>query len=258
MIQPGLCSVTFRRHSVPEIITLATNAGLAGIEWGGDVHVPHGDLALAEETRQRTIDAGLKVASYGSYYNGIDSAGSGLPFEKVLDTALALGAPTIRAWAGKIPSAETDAAYRAQLTECLCRDAETAARSGVRIALEFHGGTLTDTTESTTELLKTAGHPNLGSYWQPPVGMNFESCRESLTNVLPWLRNLHVFHWTRPENQILRHALADGRDAWKTYLKMADSTNNVPGERFALLEFVQDDSPEAFQRDAAALLQFLA
>jgi hypothetical protein len=44
MIQTGLVSITFRQLSPPAIIDLVRQAGLEGIEWGGDVHVPHGDL----------------------------------------------------------------------------------------------------------------------------------------------------------------------------------------------------------------------
>ena len=52
-LQPGLCSVTFRRCSAAEIVELATRAGLRCIEWGGDVHVPHGDLRTAGVNRMR-------------------------------------------------------------------------------------------------------------------------------------------------------------------------------------------------------------
>ena len=87
MIRGGLVSVTFRALSAGEIVDLVARAGLTGIEWGGDVHVPHGDVACAREVYQRTVDAGLTVCSYGSYYR----VGSGEPpaFEAVIESALA-------------------------------------------------------------------------------------------------------------------------------------------------------------------------
>lgn len=42
-----LTSVTFRRMKPEEILRVAARAGIEGIEWGGDVHVPAGDLAAA-------------------------------------------------------------------------------------------------------------------------------------------------------------------------------------------------------------------
>ncbi|MET0262082.1 MAG: sugar phosphate isomerase/epimerase, partial [Rariglobus sp.] len=68
MIYPGLVSVTFRKLSPNEVAGLVKKAGLKGIEWGGDIHVPHGDLARAREVRELTLEHGLKTAAYGSYY----------------------------------------------------------------------------------------------------------------------------------------------------------------------------------------------
>ena len=44
IIKSGLVSITFRELNPLEIIRLVSKAGLDGIEWGGDVHVPHGDI----------------------------------------------------------------------------------------------------------------------------------------------------------------------------------------------------------------------
>src|SRR5215212_11999351 len=105
MLTSGLVSVTFRPLAPREIVQLAAAAGLRGIEWGGDIHVPHGDLQAARAVRQITADAGLQVLAYGSYFRFQPAAA----FEPVLETALALGAPLIRIWAGSQPSAATDA-----------------------------------------------------------------------------------------------------------------------------------------------------
>ncbi len=43
MISPGLVSVTYRALPPAEIIALTAAAGLKGIEWAGDVHVPPND-----------------------------------------------------------------------------------------------------------------------------------------------------------------------------------------------------------------------
>ena len=39
MIYPGLVSITFRKLQPDAIIKLVAQAGLTGIEWGGDVYV---------------------------------------------------------------------------------------------------------------------------------------------------------------------------------------------------------------------------
>ena len=67
MIKSGLVSITFRQLNPQQIVDIAAGAGLSGIEWGGDVHVPHGDLECSRKTGQITQDAGLEVVAYGYY-----------------------------------------------------------------------------------------------------------------------------------------------------------------------------------------------
>lgn len=67
-LKSGLVSVTFRNLAIKEIVKIVVEAGLDGIEWGGDIHVPHGDLQVAKQTMRMTEDAGLTVTAYGSYY----------------------------------------------------------------------------------------------------------------------------------------------------------------------------------------------
>src|SRR6188474_3127213 len=99
-IFPGLASVTFRRLSVAAVVDLAVTHKLMGIEWGGDLHVPHGDIQSARETRKRCADANIQTTAYGSYYQAGESRSTGLDFETVCETAQVLGTTTIRVWAG--------------------------------------------------------------------------------------------------------------------------------------------------------------
>jgi len=252
MIYPGLVSVTFRKLTPVEVIGLVRKAGLVGIEWGGDLHVPHGDLARAHEVGALTRDAGLKVAAYGSYYRAGFSEENGLSFSSVLDSAVALGAPTIRVWPGMKGTHDTDGDGRLEVVADLKRIAEMAAKVGVSITLEFHGGTLTDTNISAAQLLDEVDHSNLHMGWQPHNGEETPDCLAGLRSVLPKLGNLHVFHWWPTSGQ--RHPLADGEARWAEFLR---KVRTLPGDRYALLEFVPGDTQEAFLRDAETLKGWL-
>ncbi len=248
MLHSGLVSITFRKLPPEELVALVAKAGLEGVEWGGDVHVPHGDLRRAREVRKITLDAGLKVASYGSYYRvGHDEP---VPFEVVLATAAELAAPTIRLWAGKQGSETADAEYRDRVVQESQRIAELAAQANIVPAYEFHSGTLTDTNASARELLAAVAHDNMKTYWQPPVGASVTYCLEGLEALLPWLSNIHAFHWVSGK----RLPLAEGEHAWKRYLQTIGPTGR---EHFVLLEFVKDGSQEIFLNDAAALAEWL-
>ena len=251
MVRSGLVSITFRKLAPRQIVDLAARAGLEGIEWGGDVHVPHGDLARAREVRGMTADAGLAVPSFGSYYR-VGHA-ERLAFGTVLATAVELGAPVVRVWAGKKGSAEAEETYRRAVVEDSCRIADEAAAAGVAVAYELHGHTLTDTNASALELLQAVGRDNLQTYWQPLRGMSAEQRLAGLEAVLPWLRHLHVFHWDPDTGQ--RMPLAAGRQEWLPWLRRAASTGR---EHFAMIEFVRDDDPQAFLADASALKDCLA
>jgi len=248
----GLVSITFRQLAPREIVALVTDAGLHGLEWGGDIHVPHGELGRAAEVGRMTVNAGLKVAGYGSYYRLGASPQAGLAFSTVLETAVALGAPLIRIWAGDEGSAAMAPAKR----DAVLRDAEAvaaaAARHGVRVCCEFHGGTLTDTPESATAFYQAVRHPALTSGWQPRPDWTPETNDTVLHGLLPRLAEIHVFHWL-PDG--VRQPLADGRADWRRYADIVRRGASAPS--WLLLEFVAGDSVQQFQADAAALRQLL-
>ena len=252
MIYSGLVSVTFRKLSPAEVVALVRKAGLRGIEWGGDVHVPHGDVGRAREVRALTEEAGLKVAAYGSYYRAGWSETNGLPFKHVLDSAVELGAPTIRVWPGNKASADMSGRERGAVVEDLRRIAGLAEQAGVTISTEFHGGTLTDTNESAAALLAEVAHANVFTYWQPHNGEETAECVAGLRAVAGRVSNVHVFHWWPTSAE--RHALADGAARWAEFWR---ELRALPGERFAMLEFVQGDDEEAFLRDAGTLTEWL-
>ncbi|RME57352.1 MAG: sugar phosphate isomerase/epimerase, partial [Caldilineae bacterium] len=234
------------------IVDLVARAGLQGIEWGGDVHAPHGDVAQARRVRQLTVDAGLEVVTYGSYYRvGHSETG---PFGAVLESALALGAPTIRVWAGRRGSRDADDAYWAQVVEDAQSIADQARRAGVQIAFEYHGNTLTDTRESARRLLLAVDRPNVGSFWQPPLDASRAENLLGIDAVAPWLRHVHVFSWRRTPGGRERLPLAALEEDWRVYLGRVRA---LPSDRYALLEFVRNDDPEQFLADATCLARLV-
>lgn len=252
MIHPGLVSVTFRALPPAQVVALVRQAGLRGIEWGGDIHVPPGNATRARETRELTLEAGLSVAAYASYYRAGQSEADGVPFAHVLETALELGAPTVRVWAGATASEAASAELRARIAADLRRIATLGAAAHVSVSLEFHNGTLADTADSTRRLFDEVNHPNLFTYWQPPLDRDTADCMADLRSLLPRVTNVHVFHW-RP-GSTTRLPLADGAARWHDFLDIAAE---APGDRYAMLEFVERDAPECFLRDAATLKSWL-
>jgi 3-dehydroshikimate dehydratase len=253
MMIPGLVSITFRELPANRVIALAAEAGLGGIEWGGDVHVPHGDLTIARRVARLTADAALEISAYGSYYRAAVSPSQGLAFDSVCRTAVELGAPIIRIWAGAVGSSQADAGVWQAVSDDLRRACDRAAADGIGVSLEFHGGTLADTPESALRLLHDVDRPNLSTYWQPPNGSEKERCVRGLRLMRDQVRNVHVFHWW-PDDQH-RLPLETGADRWRAYFQA------IPRDeirRHASLEFVRDGDIAQFRNDARTLLALLS
>ena len=251
MIRSGMASVTFRDLAPQEIVDVARRAGLEAIEWGGDVHVPHGDLERAREVGALTREAGLEVASYGSYYRAGCHGGDFPSFDEVIETALALDAPAIRVWAGDRGTADAGPHWWTTVINDTRQIAGLANEVGLPIAFEFHGHTLTDSAESAERLMREVAHPKVSCYWQLDRSLTQAERLAGLRRVAPWLANLHVFYYREGQQT----ALAEGADEWRQYLGLAAEQG---GDRYALLEFVEDGRPENLERDAATLIDLLA
>lgn len=249
MMISGLASVSFRKLDCAAVVRLAKDAGLGGIEWIGDAHVPAGDKARAREAAVATADAGLQIAGYGSYFRAGEKRDDLPEFPLVLESAVALGTPVIRSWAGLRPSSEADAAYRSRVVKDLVDAGELAKSAGIKMAVEYHSGTLTDDDASALTLLKELEGSNVYFYWQPP-GNNVTSNLVTLRQLSHHIINLHVFHWVRGKEGPDRRPLEEGADEWRQYLSLPE-LKVVP--HFALLEFVRGDNPAQFLADAAIL-----
>jgi 3-dehydroshikimate dehydratase len=250
-IRPGLVSVTFRHLHPDRVVALAEAARLTAIEWGGDVHVPHGDLTAAAHVAALTARAGLSVSAYGSYYRLGHSAQEGLDPRAVVSSAARLGAPVIRVWAGRLGSAEADAGYRARVCDDALRLAELAGEAGIGLVLEYHRETLTDTRDSTAALLAELHGAGVRSLWQPQPERDPATNAADLHALLPDLANLHVFAWQADRSRL---PLTEHRKRWSAWLAVADA---APGDRYASLEFVADDDPAQALADAATLCDLL-
>ena len=244
-MKTGLCSVSFRKLTVEEIIAAVKAAGLDGVEWGGDVHVPHGDVENAKRVAKLMEEAGLETLSYGTYYYPGDHAVE--DFQGVIDCALALGTKIIRVWAGSKTLSEVTDEYRAKIiadTQAIC---DMAKPYGLTVAYEYHQYTLTETLESALQAYKEIDKENMKMYWQPSIFCSFEDNMAALKAMLPFCCNVHMFHW---DVEYKRYALEDGADAVKSYLDLANTNPQVYG---VMLEFIKDDCIEQMKKDGATL-----
>lgn len=247
MIIPGIVSATFREKPAKDIIRLCVEGGLKAIEWSENAHVFPGDVEGAVQLYEETKSAGLQVAAYGSYYRLGQQEKEQIEavFLPTLEAAAALRAPLIRIWAGTEESAVVSVEKRQELAAEARTLCELADRKNIKIALEWHKNTLTDTNESAFRFLEEVNHPNLYCLWQPTVALSMEERIEGLDRLKDRLLNLHIYYW----KEGIRRPFKEGIHEWQQYLKVVDEKE----DRFGLLEFVMGNTEEQFLEDAGVL-----
>ena len=251
MIRPGLVSVIFRTMPASEVVKIATQGRAEGIEWSADLHVPVAKKKLAAQVGQMTRDAGIEVAAYGSYHRLGCERTSGSKFGDILDTAVALGAPTIRVWAGNTGSKAAREHVWREVTTGAQAAADLAKAMNVSISFEFQANTLNDTPESSLRLLDAIGRDNVFTYWQPDGRLLLDEQMEGLQQLYERLSNIHVFHWQKGR----RMPLNEGEKDWRHYFHHLVRSKRP---HWALIEYVQDDLPAKYIKDAETLRLIIA
>ena len=251
----GVASVSFRKNSVEEIIRAAKAAGLQGIEWGSDVHVPAGDVLRAREVRRLTEEAGMQVTSYGTYYYLGESKDPLREFESVLQSAEALGVTVVRIWGGKKGSAELSEDEFAALAKEAQQLCDLAAKKNMLVSLECHNNTVADEYHAELRFLETVNRPNMTTYWQPNQNCSEAYNLDSIHALAKYITNLHVFHIRREsDGSITSFPLEDGADVWHRYLSLVRQT---AAPKSALIEFVYDNRIETLASTAKTLTDWV-
>lgn len=246
----GITSVTLRGMGVNELTALCRRCGIGQIEWGGDIHVPPGDLELAKLARDAASAAGVEITSYGSYYRlGEDKNGGGASFPDILNTADILGASLIRIWAGDRSMEEAEPEYLEKVTRELVLICRMASEKGISLGLEYHRRTLTETCSGTKKLLSMADCPNLFTYWQMNPDISHEERLKELDCLKPDLCGIHVFYWGKHDE---RQPLAKGYGQWQEYMRLLKGFQGP-----FLLEFVKNDDIGQVKDDGITLASLL-
>ena len=252
MIIPGMVSATFKKQSTDFVLDVLKEAGLSAVEWSEGGHIAAGDESGARHLYDKTMDSGIRIAAYGSYYRlGQDDDPAGR-FRQSLVCAAALHAPLMRIWGGTTASAALSGDERRRLALEAKEICDIAGEAGIKVALEWHKETVTDTNESALAFLDEVDSDNLYCLWQPTVALSMEErCAGiDMLEERDRLLNLHVYHW----EEGVRRPFAEGRDEWRTYLSHVD----MDRERFGLLEFVMGDTREQLLEDAAVFRELIA
>lgn len=239
----GLVSISFRELSPKEIIKSVKAAGLTCIEWGSDVHAPKDNIAVLNEIVELQGQYGIECCSYGTYFRlGVTPIEE---LEDYINAAKILGTDILRLWCGDKDSQEYTKAEKEKLFDECKKAAKIAEKHGVKLCMECHNWTYTNTLQAALELISEVDSQSFRMYWQPN---QFRSLEENLCyaeHIGEYTEHIHVFNWSGKE----KYPLKDAIEIWQNYL------DKFAGDRVLLLEFMPDNRIESLKAEAEALCE---
>ncbi|MDQ0120805.1 sugar phosphate isomerase/epimerase [Pseudarthrobacter defluvii] len=159
-------------HTVPQALELFRAVGLDAAEviYQDDYTsgLPLGDRRAAMEALKAAETTGIPIVGLTPYTTAINSLDDTEwrtavdEFRGAIDTAHLLGADRVRVYAGSWHPGDTDHPARwAQLRKALETLAPEAAQAGVRLCVENHFGTMTQTAAETAALVREIAQPSV-------------------------------------------------------------------------------------------------
>jgi sugar phosphate isomerase/epimerase len=157
-------------QTVPEALALFAGAGLDAAELiyqdGYRSGLPLRDLRSAQQARRVSDDLGLPIVGMTPYTTGINALDDGEwraaidEFRGAIEIAQIVGADRLRVYAGSWQPGQRDhAAHWNRLVAALRTLAPEASDAGVRLCVENHFGTMTQTAVDTARLVREVNHP---------------------------------------------------------------------------------------------------
>lgn len=240
----GLVSVTFRDKSPEEIVLETKSAGLDAIEWGGDVHVPHGNARIASRVKKLCDDNNIGIPEYGSYY--VLGQSERDLYKKALDSCIALGCDTVRVWA--LMGKGNDEVPSSLYGKCV-EDAKYICdeNKDITVCMECHPQSLTDEYHCAMRFIKDVDRKNLKMFWQPNQFKPFEYNIDAARALKPYVKSIHTFSWKREE----RFPLGILENEWREYIAILGKDKNY------MLEFMHDGKTETLKDTAGTLKKWL-
>ncbi len=241
----GLCSVTFRKKSAEEVIEIAKNAGVDYIEWGGDIHVKTVEDAL--RVKALCDNAGIKISSYGSYFNSADYSEE--KWILVCEISKAMGASSVRIWLGKKDSEKTDSSEYLTLLENTKKMCDIAAGYGLVVCPECHDNTFNNNTDAFLRFMKELQKDNFKTYFQSRY-FRMEYDLDRINRTFDFTENVHISYRDLKKEQLFRKK---DRNYLDTLLKKLKSKSF---DGVVMIEFVDFDSKFVLYRNVRKLKSY--
>ena len=238
----GLCSVTFRKKSIEEVVEIARKAGVGYIEWGGDIHVKSVEDAC--KVKSLCDNEGIKISSYGSYFNSADYDEA--QWTEICEIASRMGATSIRIWLGKKDSEETDDREYVTLLDNTKKMCDIASEYSLLVCPECHDNTFNNNTDAFLRMKNDLQKDNFKTYFQSRY-FRMEYDLDRIERTFDFIENVHLSYRDLKKEQMFRKK--DSR-----YIdKLLDKLGSKGFDGIVMVEFVDFDSEDVFYKDIKKL-----
>lgn len=237
----GLVSVSFRGHTPREILEEMKKVGLSCIEWGSDVHAPCTDVSRLYEIAALQKEYEITCSSYGTYFRLGETPLDEL--EKYVIAAKILNTDVLRLWCGKSRGSDMTKSERDELLRT-CRSAALIAKeNGVKLCLECHKGTYTESPDDASRLIRAVDSEHFKMYWQPFQWQSPVQNVENAKIIAPYAVHIHVFNWKNDK----KLSLSESVHEWQKYLSVFSTPRTL------LLEFMPNGTLAELKKETSAL-----
>ena len=250
----GLCTIAFQEKPLEEVIAIAADYGFDGIEvWGKPPHIPaEYDEAHIKAVKEMAEQKGLEVSAFGSYVDPMMHLHQKY-LEEAFKIAHELGTDLIRIWPAGGPSKSISPADKRLILFRLVSMAQWANFRNIRLGMEMHNHHLTDTVESTLEIIENINLPSLKTYYQPLSRIDADEPHTAAQELAPHVVNVHVQNFDENGKAC---AIADGIVDWN---RIVEILNSAGYDGYLEVEFIHGDNKlEALQRDRDYLASLTA
>ncbi len=238
----GLCSVTFRKKSTAKVVEIAKRNGIGYIEWGGDIHVTN--MEDARIVKSLCDNEGIKISSYGSYFNCFDYDES--KWRELCKIAKLMNAESIRVWLGKQNSEFTNEDEYKILLSNTRKMCDIAAKHNLIVCPECHDNTFNNNTDAILKFIGELNKDNFKTYFQSRY-FRMEYDLDRIDRTYNYIKDVHVSYRDLKREQLFRKKDKNYLDKLLKKLK----TKNFGG--IVMVEFVSRDSEKVFSKDVRKL-----
>ena len=253
IVNTALCTIAFKELPVEEVLHLAQDHGLDGVEiWGQEPHMAQTyDPDRVARLKDAVAERGLDLAAFGSYVKPEMDDFDALS-QAALDIAAGLGTRVVRIWSGGGASKDVTPEVYANAVAKLKGLCARAADKGLILAFEFHDNSITDNARGIVKLIEDVGSPILKTYYQPSRRERADDPYEAAETVGPYVVNVHAQNWDATGRALVREGDVD-------YHRVVQILKRYGFDGCIEIEFVrEDDKLAALAADAAFLRELVA